>query len=67
MFISVGLTGLLLFYSYSYSYGLPSAELAAKQGQRIPAIALASTRGGTLDLGEAASEPLVLVFYRGFW
>jgi hypothetical protein len=65
--LSTGLTGMLLFYSYSLSYGLPSAELGAKLGERVPAVSLASTDGGTLDLGEAASSRLVLVFYRGFW
>jgi hypothetical protein len=65
--VSAGLMGLLLFYSYWLSYQLPSADLAAVSGQRIPSIALASSEGGVFDPGAVENERLVLVFYRGFW
>ena len=67
LFVASGLTGLLLYYSYSLSYGLPDAELSAKQGERLPEISLASTSGGTLDLARGGDERMLLVFYRGFW
>ena len=65
--VSGFLTGLLIVYCYGLSYGLPSADLAALEGQRIPSVTLASYDGTEIDVGLATDQPLILVFYRGFW
>ena len=65
--VSAGLTGLLAFYCFVLSYQLPDASHAARRGQPIPTMVLASHDGTPFDLGAASREPLVLVFYRGFW
>ncbi len=57
----------LVAYCYGLSYGLPDAARAAGVGERMPAVTLTAHDGTTFDLGAASDEPLVLVFYRGFW
>jgi len=58
---------LLPFYIFSLSYSLPDASEGAGLGERIPAITLASYDGSSIDLGAPSDDPLILVFYRGFW
>ena len=65
--VSVGMLAMLCFYAFYWSYQLPDAGRVADDGTRIPAIALTSWDGQTVDLAEAASGDLILVFYRGFW
>ena len=67
MFVSSALTVMLLLYCFVLSYKLPSADLAVKQGGQIPFVSLASNDGSQVNLGEAATDRLILVFYRGFW
>jgi len=67
MFVSVSFTLMLLVYCFVLSYGLPSADLAVKQGGQIPATTLVSNDESDINLGAAASDRLILVFYRGFW
>ena len=67
LFASVSFTSMLLVYCFVLSYELPSASFAAKQGGQIPALTLVSNDGSQVNLGEAADDRLLLVFYRGFW
>ena len=65
--VSAGLLALLSFYCFSLSYQLPDANRVVDDGTRLPQITLASWDGTDIDLGEAASDKLILVFYRGHW
>lgn len=67
VFVSAGLTGLLLFYCYGLSYGLPDAKLAAHDGDPLPQAILLADDGTKVDLQAVAADRLILVFYRGFW
>jgi hypothetical protein len=65
--LSTFLTGLLVFYCFFYSYGLPDAGRVADDGTKIPPISLASWDGKKIDIEAAAQGELILVFYRGYW
>ena len=67
MFVSVALTLVLLLYCFVLSYQLPPAELVMKQGGQIPGVTLVANDGSDVNLGEAAADRLILLFYRGFW
>ena len=64
--VSCGLAGLLLFYCYAWSYGLPESPGARAIGDRVPSVALEDQRGKRVDLAAVRGET-VLVFYRGYW
>jgi hypothetical protein len=64
---STFLTGLLAFYCFFFSYGLPDAGRVADDGTKIPPISLASWDGNKIDVEAAAQDKLILVFYRGYW
>ena len=55
----------LLFYVFSLSNQLPSAEGVTAEGERVPAVTLFSYDGKQIDV--AAQKSMILVFYRGFW
>ena len=61
------LLGVLSFYCFVLSYGLPDVDRVADDGTRLPAITLASYDGSQIDVAEAGKGKLILVFYRGFW
>lgn len=63
--LSLSLIGLLSFYCFDLSYGLPSADLALAVGKPVPAITLKDNRGRDVDI--ARDERTLLVFYRGHW
>ena len=65
--ITLALAGFFLWYTYVFSYELPSAELALDVGAPVPAVALVDDRGQTVELASLSREKLVLVFYRGHW
>lgn len=65
--VSVGSLALLSAYCFVLSYQFPDANRLSEGGTRIPAITLASWDGTSIDVAEAASDKLILVFYRGFW
>ena len=65
--LSLGLTGLLCFYAFHLSYQLPDAGRVKGEGTPIPQIELASWDGKPVDVAAAASDKLILVFYRGHW
>ena len=58
---------LLPYYLFGISSEMPSTELAATEGSRIPALTLMADDGSPVELAEAAVGPLVLLFYRGYW
>lgn len=67
---SLAVLGLLCWYAFYLSYQLPDAGRVVGEGSEIPAVALTSWNGETIDLGEAArgaDGDLILVFYRGYW
>ena len=65
--VSAGLLALLSLYCFVLSYQLPDANRVADDGTRLPQITLASWDGSRVDVAEAASDKLILVFYRGHW
>lgn len=65
--VSVAAVGLLVAYTQFISYGLPSTEGVVAVGEGLPDLTLQSYDGTPVDLARAAQEPMVLVFYRGFW
>jgi hypothetical protein len=65
--VSAGLLGLLVYYCFVFSYGLPDPNRVVADGTRIPSITLASWDGRPVDVAEAARGDLILVFYRGYW
>lgn len=67
LFASVAMLGLLCFYAFYWSYQLPDAGRVVDDGTRLPEITLASWDGRQVDLSDAASGELILVFYRGYW
>ena len=67
LLFSTLLLTLLCAYCFVLSYQLPDPKRVVDDGTRLPAITLASWDGSEIDLAEAASDKLILVFYRGFW
>jgi hypothetical protein len=65
--VSSALGVLLTWYCFAFSYRLPAAALALDVGAPVPAVTLTDHIGRPVDLARAATRPLVLVFYRGFW
>ena len=65
--VSVLLLVGLSYYCFVLSYQLPDAGRVVGEGAAIPAIALAATDGSQIDVGAAAQDKLILVFYRGHW
>jgi len=67
----LGISALLLvglgFYCFVLSYQLPDAGRVVGEGTVIPGITLAATDGSQIDVGAAAQDKLILVFYRGHW
>jgi len=46
---------------------LPAPTAALAVGDAVPAVTLQDHTGAAVELAAASAEPLVLVFYRGFW
>jgi hypothetical protein len=63
---SCGFAGLLIFYCYVWSYGLPESPASLAIGDRVPAVVLEDQRGREVELAGLRGET-VLVFYRGYW
>ncbi len=59
--------GLLAFYVFVLSYGLPGTERVVRVGEPAPTFALPDHEGRTTSLDQYRGSSLVLVFYRGFW
>lgn len=77
--LSVAITGLFLFYNFSFSRQLPPAKGAPQVGHKAPDFTLPDSHGNPLTLsrlwGAAESGAsdgskdrwVLLVFYRGYW
>jgi len=59
--------GLLLGYVFVLSEMLPDTTGVVAVGDSAPGFSLQDQLGETVQLGEFAGRPLVLIFYRGFW
>jgi len=65
--VSAACAGMLAFYVFVLSYGLPATEQVVRVGEPAPAFALPDQEGRTTTLDDYRGSNLVLVFYRGFW
>ena len=54
-------------YVYVLSNQLPDTEGVVAVGAEAPDFELTDDTGATVGLGDFRGNPLVLVFYRGFW
>ena len=61
------LAALLPLYALVISAQMPDTELGLGIGAEIPGVSLTNQNGREIQLAELASEPLVVVFYRGHW
>jgi len=57
----------LVWYCFSYSYRLPSADAALAVGDAVPALALPGPDGRPVELAAEDGARTLLVFYRGYW
>tara|TARA_R110002096_G_scaffold123315_21_gene266932 strand:- start:1689 stop:2111 length:423 start_codon:yes stop_codon:yes gene_type:complete len=64
---SVGIAGLLFFYVFSYSYGLPVTSETTKAIERAPDFSLSDANGNLVSLADYRGKKVVISFYRGFW
>ncbi len=65
--VAGGAGALLVFYVFFLSYQLPSDEGVTAEGEAVPAVALVSYDGQSVDVAVAGEDSTILVFYRGFW
>jgi len=65
--LTLALGGFFLWYTYVFSYDIPSAELALDVGAPVPALVLRDDRGQDVELAALSRDKLVLVFFRGHW
>ena len=65
--VSTASAGLLAFYVFVLSYGLPGTERVVRVGEPAPAFSLPDQDGRTTALDDYRGTNVVLVFYRGFW
>lgn len=64
--LSIALALFFAWYTLSGSRQLPDASNALAIGQPLPQLALLDSSGERVELA-ALDQPLVVVFYRGFW
>ena len=64
---SAACASLLIAYVFVLSNQLPDTEGAVEVGAEAPAFALADHEGTVVSLADFRGQPVVLVFYRGFW
>jgi peroxiredoxin Q/BCP len=65
--INVAFTGLFVWWLFSYSYQIPAAARAPAVGAVAPDFTLPDHRGNEVRLSSLRGQPVVLLFYRGFW
>jgi hypothetical protein len=58
---------LLLWYVFDLSYRLPAPTEATLALVEAPDLELSDQDGTTVRLSELRGQPVLLVFYRGFW
>lgn len=65
--LNVAFTGLFVWWLFSYSYQIPAAAHAPAAGAVAPDFTLPDHRGNEVRLSSLRGQPVVLLFYRGFW
>ena len=65
--LSVGIAGLLFFYVFSYSYGIPATSETTGAIERAPDFSLSDANGNLVSLADYRGKKVVISFYRGFW
>ena len=65
--LSAACTGLLVVYVFVLSNQLPGIDGVVAVGAEAPAFSLSDKDGSTVNLADFRGQPVVLVFYRGFW
>lgn len=65
--LSALVLGFFLFYSFSFSAQLPESRGAPKVGEAAPDFTLPDQQGKPVKLSELRGQPVLLVFYRGYW
>ncbi len=65
--LSVLVLGFFLFYNFSFSAQLPESRGAPKVGEAAPDFTLPDQEGKPVKLSELRGQPVLLVFYRGYW
>lgn len=65
--LSVLIAGLFLTYNFYLSAQLPAAKGAPELGQPAPDFTLPDQDGKPVKLSELRGQPVLLVFYRGYW
>ena len=65
--LSAACAGLLVVYVFVLSNQLPGIDGVVAVGDEAPAFSLSDQDGSTVNLADFRGQPVVLVFYRGFW
>ncbi len=65
--VSTLIAGLLCFYVYSYSYGIPELSETTEHLETAPDFTLSDANGEMVSLSDFRGKKVVISFYRGFW
>lgn len=65
--LNFAVAGLFAWWMFAYSYRLPVAARAPAVGAAAPDFTLQDERGNAVTLSSLRGQPVVLLFYRGFW
>lgn len=65
--LSVLLFALFISYNFYLSAQLPPSKGAPKVGERAPDFTLLDQNGKPVKLADLHGQPVLLVFYRGYW
>jgi hypothetical protein len=65
--LNLALAGVFVWWLFSFSYQMPAAARAPALGAVAPDFALLDQRGNEVRLSALRGQPVVLLFYRGFW
>jgi len=67
LLFSFGLTGLLIFYVFYYSYQLPESTAAPAVKTPAPDFTLTDANGEPVTLSSLRGKKVIIDFYRGNW
>lgn len=65
--VSLFVFGFFLFYNFAFSAQLPESKGAPKVGDVAPDFTLPDQDGKPVKLSDFRGQPVLLVFYRGYW
>lgn len=65
--LNLAFAGVFVWWLFAYSYQLPAAARAPAIGAMAPDFTLLDHRGNEVHLSALRGQPVVLLFYRGFW